>query len=537
MTEKKFTLKAYILRNWRQYLLLAILLAVWQVAQVAGSVYSGNAITALTKFHLPDFVTNELLSIGSYICYAALVYVVQKYEAVVQKTVDNLIRGDISTEISQQEFENFNAHTEADYVSWFTNDINQINDNGLTSICSLFQDGILSLYSAILLFSYNPFLLVTTIIFAIIMVLFPRIFRKKLADLSTKMSKQNQVLTARLTDILEGFTNLLMLGQRKLIVQKTLAASEDSGQATVDYMAVNGVSSALVNIISLLAQASLTIQAGILAYQHQLPIGAILIVGSMAGNIFGSLTMVSYCLTWIRSVQAVFEKYHIAKKKLTKQVKVSPLSTSIDFENLSFSYDEKSKPIFTNFSGTIKRGERVAIVGPSGCGKSTFVKLLAGLLTGYHGKLAWDGIDYATIDKNSLRQQLAYVDQTAYIFDGSLRFNITLGRSVTDQALQTAINQAGLEDFIAASPQGLDTMLKHAGNNISGGQKQRIALARNLLTEPAVILADEITSAIDEKDGQKIEQGLLDLQGVTLVYISHHLRPEIERQFDRIIRL
>lgn len=346
------------------------------------------------------------------------------------------------------------------------------------------------------------------------------------------------MLTAKLTDILEGFTNLLTLGRQKLINKVTFAASNKAGQAYVNYSTKMSFSNSLVNLISICAQTILIIESGYLAFHNQLPIGAILIVGSMAGNVFGGLTNVSIQLTSIRAVQPIFEKYNkVADDHDTQGNSVAPLSSQIAFDNLSFSYSNSDKPILTSFSGIIKKGERVAIIGPSGSGKSTLVKLIGGLLTHYQGSLTWNSSEYSSLNKKSLYKQIAYIDQFAYIFDGTIRYNITLGRQTTEKNLQHVISQAGLEDFITTNSAGLDTMLKHAGNNISGGQKQRIAIARQLLAEPQVILADEITSAIDEKDGQKIEQSLLNLNGVTLVYISHHLRPEIKKQFNKIIEL
>ena len=98
----------------------------------------------------------------------------------------------------------------------------------------------------------------------------------------------------------------------------------------------------------------------------------------------------------------------------------------------------------------------MAIVGPSGCGKSTLVKLIGGLLTGYQGSLTWDNDEYRELSLRSLHKQIAYIDQSAYIFDGSLRYNITLDR---EKELKTAIKRAGLEKFVADSASGLDTVL------------------------------------------------------------------------------
>lgn len=534
----KFSLWAYVKRNLSKYVILAILYLGWNLSQTAASLFKGNALTVLTQHDLSGFITDTGLNLLSWAFFLVFFFSTSRYSAVIIRIVDNSIRSDLAQTIGQQEYENFNKHTEADYVSWFTNDVNQINEAGFISLQETFSNMLLAIVSSIVLLSYSPILLVTTLVFSIIMILFPRIFKKQLKELSQKQSQQNEVLTARLTDILEGFTNLLTLGQQKLLNKIALAASDKVGQAHVNYATKMSFSNSLVNLISISAQTILTIESGYLAFHKQLPIGAILIVGSMAGNVFGSLTSVSIQLTSIRAVQPIFDKYNkLTGAHADTGTSVAPLCDQITFNGLSFSYPDSNQTILSNVSGAIKRGDRVAIIGPSGCGKSTLIKLIGGLLINYQGSLTWDNAEYSSLSKKSLHKQIAYIDQSAYIFDGTVRYNITLGRQTTDEKLQYVISQAGLKDFLATSSAGLDTVLKHAGNNISGGQKQRIALARQLLVEPKVILADEITSAIDEKDGQKIEQTLLDLEGVTLVYISHHLRPEIEKQFEQIIEL
>ncbi|KGG54620.1 ABC transporter ATP-binding protein [Lactobacillus sp. wkB10] len=538
-TITKFSLWTYIKRNSGMYVILAIFYFGRNVAQTAASIFKGNALTALTQHNLNGFIVDTGLNLLSWGFFLIFFFCSSRYSAVIIKAVDNSIRSALAHIIGRQEYEGFNKHTEADYVSWFTNDINQINQDGFFSLEQTFSSALLGIIASVILFFYHPLLFVTTLVFAVIMILFPRLFKKKLEELSQKQSKQNEVLTSKITDVLEGFVNLLTLGQQKLLNKIVLAVSDKTGQARVNYITEMSFSNALINLISVSAQTILTVESGYLAFHNQVPIGAILIVGSMSGNVFGSLTEISIDLTSIRAVQPIFDKYNklANTQEKTGDKNVAPLTQQIAFSNLSFSYPNNDRPILTNVAGSVKRGERVAIVGPSGCGKSTLVKLIGGLLTGYQGSLTWDNDEYSELNFSSLHKQIAYVDQSAYIFDGSLRYNITLDRKTTDKEVNAAITRAGLEEFVADSANGLDTVLKHAGNNISGGQKQRIALARQLLNNPQVILADEITSAIDEKDGQKIEQSLLDLDNITLVYISHHLRPEIKKQFDQVIEL
>ncbi|AIS10069.1 ABC transporter ATP-binding/membrane spanning protein - multidrug resistance [Lactobacillus sp. wkB8] len=538
-TVAKFSLWTYVKRNSGMYVILAILYFGRNLGQIGASIFQGNALTALTQHSLKGFIVDTGLNLLSWGFFLIFFFCSSRYSAVIIKAVDNSIRNALAHIIGRQEYEGFNKHTEADYVSWFTNDINQINQDGFFSLEQTYSSALLGIIASVILLSYHPLLFVTTLVFAVVMILFPRLFKKKLEELSQKQSSQNEVLTAKATDALEGFVNLLTLGQQKLLNKIVYAASDKAGQARVNYITEMSFSNSLINLISIFAQTILTVESGYLAFHNQLPIGAIIIVGSLSGNVFGSLTGISIYLTSIRAVQPIFDKYNklTNAQKKTGDKDVAPLTQQIAFSDLSFSYPNSDRPILTNVAGSIKRGERVAIVGPSGCGKSTLVKLIGGLLTGYQGSLTWDNDEYRELNLSSLHKQIAYIDQSAYIFDGSLRYNITLDREATDKEVNAAITHAGLEEFVADNASGLDTVLKHAGNNISGGQKQRIALARQLLGNPQVILADEITSAIDEKDGQKIEQSLLDLDNITLIYISHHLRPEIKKQFDQVIEL
>ena len=538
-TVAKFSLWTYVKRNSGMYVILAILYFGRNLGQIGASIFQGNALTALTQHSLKGFIVDTGLNLLSWGFFLIFFFCSSRYSAVIIRAVDNSIRSSLAHVIGRQEYEGFNNHTEADYVSWFTNDINQINQDGFFSLEQTYSSALLGIIASVILLSYHPLLFVTTLVFAVVMILFPRLFKKKLEELSQKQSSQNEVLTAKATDALEGFVNLLTLGQQKLLNKIVYAASDKAGQARVNYITEMSFSNSLINLISIFAQTILTVESGYLAFHNQLPIGAIIIVGSLSGNVFGSLTGISIYLTSIRAVQPIFDKYNklANAQKKTGDKDVAPLTQQIVFSDLSFSYPNSDRPILTNVAGSIKRGERVAIVGPSGCGKSTLVKLIGGLLTGYQGSLTWDDNEYRELSLRSLHKQIAYIDQSAYIFDGSLRYNITLDREATDKEVNAAITRAGLEEFVADNASGLDTVLKHAGNNISGGQKQRIALARQLLGNPQVILADEITSAIDEKDGQKIEQSLLDLDNITLIYISHHLRPEIKKQFDQVIEL
>ena len=163
------------------------------------------------------------------------------------------------------------------------------------------------------------------------------------------------------------------------------------------------------------------------------------------------------------------------------------------------------------------------------------LRLISDVLADYQGQITWDAQNYQMLDPRSLRDQITYIDQAPYIFNDTIRFNLTLGQQVADDVVQHAIEAAWLTTFMAQQEQGLDTVLEHNGADLSGGQKQRIALARGLIRQSHVIISDEGTAALDPKSGLAIEKLLVALPKTTLIMVTHNLRPEIKDQLDQIV--
>ncbi|WP_445622471.1 ATP-binding cassette domain-containing protein [Lacticaseibacillus paracasei] len=156
---------------------------------------------------------------------------------------------------------------------------------------------------------------------------------------------------------------------------------------------------------------------------------------------------------------------------------------------------------------------------------------------GYNGTISWDGHDYSDLDSSSLRKQITYIDQFPYIFNESVRFNLTLGQEVSDAVINNAIKMAELTAFVSDLSNGIDTVLQHNGSDISGGQKQRIVLARGFVRNSKFIISDEGTSALDPKSGRAIENLLITLPDTTLIMVTHNLRSEVRQQLDQVLTI
>lgn len=209
----------------------------------------------------------------------------------------------------------------------------------------------------------------------------------------------------------------------------------------------------------------------------------------------------------------------------------------IEFDNVSFKYESNKKNVLTSLNLKVKAGESVALVGPSGGGKTTLCSLIPRFYEISSGAIRIDGIDIKKFTLNSLRDSIGVVQQDVYLFSGSVRENITYGKTdATEEEIIEAAKLAGAHDFIMSLPDGYDTYVGERGVKLSGGQKQRVSIARLFLKNPPILILDEATSALDNESERLVQQSLEKLaKGRTTFTIAHRLTTI--KNADRIIVL
>jgi ATP-binding cassette subfamily B protein len=205
----------------------------------------------------------------------------------------------------------------------------------------------------------------------------------------------------------------------------------------------------------------------------------------------------------------------------------------IEFRNVSFAYGNES--VLSGVSFIAEGGSTTALVGPSGAGKSTVISLIPRFYDPREGEILIDGQDIAHITKKSLREQLAYVSQQPYLFEGTIRDNIRYGRpEATDAEVEEAARLAYAHDFISAQPQGYETPVGENGVTLSGGQRQRLSIARALVRNAPILLLDEATSALDTESEAAVQKALDEaMTGRTVVVIAHRLSTVVRA--DKIV--
>ena len=206
----------------------------------------------------------------------------------------------------------------------------------------------------------------------------------------------------------------------------------------------------------------------------------------------------------------------------------------IVYEHVAFSYSP-DKPLLTDIDFTVPAGKMYAIVGPSGSGKSTVVNLIPRLYDVVSGRVTVAGVDVRDFDLSYLRAQIGVVTQDSYLFNGTIRENLLYAKEdATQEEIEAACYIANLTDFIAAQPEGYDTMVGNRGLKLSGGEKQRLSIARVILKDPKILILDEATSALDSITENAIQEALDTLMdGRTSIVIAHRLSTILKA--DRIL--
>lgn len=255
---------------------------------------------------------------------------------------------------------------------------------------------------------------------------------------------------------------------------------------------------------------------GVQTVQGNMQVGQIIAFVNYLLTTLFSLMMVSQLVIQVaraeasaKRIQRVFEEEPVVKDHPTAKKDV-PIQGRITFEDVTFSYDgDETAPLLKHISFTAEPGQTVAILGSTGAGKSSLVHLIPRFYDVTSGRVLVDGTDVRELDQSFLRRNIGIVPQETILFSGTIRDNIRYGRpEATDEEVIAAAKAAQAHDFIMALPDGYDTVLGQRGVNLSGGQKQRIAIARALLLQPAILILDDSTSAVDVETEAKILSAL-----------------------------
>ena len=432
----------------------------------------------------------------------------------------------------------YNAEGDAAYLSLLTTDLRTLYDDYYMSLFSIvFWGGIMLCALAMYLY-ISPVMLLAILLVTIPPLVLPRRMNERLKATRDAFSLQMAGYTQQLKELLGGFEIIRSFLREDAYAALHQKAARKARESELDYQQSLNAMVTNTSLISNLIFPVVMLVGLFLAFDGRLTMGTVSTAASMANFVITPCHQIAQCWAKVKSSQGIRQRLEAAMAEPQAAEQGEPIGhiDSIQCETVRFAYPNTAEPVLKDASLTVDAAQKVALVGESGCGKSTLAKLLFQYYPDYSGDILFNGRQVRTLDRTALYRRVGYIAQTAYLFHDTIRNNICLHEDFPDEQLAHAIAAAGLTDWVASLPDGLDTVISENGKNLSGGQRQRIGIARLALRSYDLIIADEITASLDPDTSQQVMENLIAMPCM-VVAITHDVAGSFMHQFDKVYRV
>ena len=448
------------------------------------------------------------------------------------------VRQRILEQVLHRTVAQYNAEGDAAYLSLLTTDLRTLYDDYYMSLFNIvFWGGIMLCALAMYLY-ISPVMLLAILLVTIPPLVLPRRMNERLKATRDAFSLQMADYTQQLKELLGGFDIIRSFLREDAYAALHQKAARKARESELDYQQSLNAMVTNTSLISNLIFPVVMLVGLFLAFDGRLTMGTVSTAASMANFVITPCHQIAQCWAKVKSSQGIRQRLEAAMAEPQAAEQGEPIGhiDSIQCETVRFAYPNTAEPVLKDASLTVDAAQKVALVGESGCGKSTLAKLLFQYYPDYSGDILFNGRQVRTLDRTALYRRVGYIAQTAYLFHDTIRNNICLHEDFPDEQLAHAIAAAGLTDWVASLPDGLDTVISENGKNLSGGQRQRIGIARLALRSYDLIIADEITASLDPDTSQQVMENLIAMPCM-VVAITHDVAGSFMHQFDKVYRV
>ena len=468
--------------------------------------------------------------------YASLNFISLRLRNKLVRQIMSRYKNKVFESILDRDYREFSKEKSGKFISILTENMKKIEQDYLHQYFNISKNISLMIFSLVAMFIGNWFLTLLVIIASIIPMMISGFIGQKSASLQNSSMIADQKYLAKVKDILAGFLVIKSFNVKEAIRQDYKNESEKLDEIYF----IKGKFDVLSNAISQLSGMIVFLVAfggGMyLVFNGYTTIGSVTAIVQLVNFVVMPLNEIGMGMSKFREGQATLNSFEVKDVIELQTGKTKEyFDDVISFSNVDFSYPNAEEKIFNNLSLQIKKGEKIAIVGMSGSGKSTLLNLLLRFYDVTSGYISIDNQDLQTISSESLYNLMTIVQQDVYIFDDTLKANITLSQSFTEDDIKKAVQQSGLESYILENELGLQALCGENGSNLSGGERQRLSIARALIRKTPILLLDEATSSLDNKVTTEIENSILEIQDLTVLVVTHKLNKSMLKKYNRIL--
>ena len=468
--------------------------------------------------------------------YASLNFISLRLRNKLVRQIMSRYKNKVFESILDRDYREFSKEKSGKFISILTENMKKIEQDYLHQYFNISKNISLMIFSLVAMFIGNWFLTLLVIIASIIPMMISGFIGQKSASLQNSSMIADQKYLAKVKDILAGFLVIKSFNVKDAIRQDYKNESEKLDEIYF----VKGKFDVLSNVISQLSGMIVFLVAfggGMyLVFGGHTTIGSVTAIVQLVNFVVMPLNEIGMGMSKFREGQATLNSFEVKDVIELQTGKTKEyFDDVISFSNVDFSYPNAEEKIFNHLSLQIKKGEKIAIVGMSGSGKSTLLNLLLRFYDVTSGYISIDNQDLQAISAESLYNLMTIVQQDVYIFDDTLKANITLSQSFSEDDIKKAVQQSGLESYILENELGLQTLCGENGSNLSGGERQRLSIARALIRKTPILLLDEATSSLDNKVTTEIENSILEIQDLTVLVVTHKLNKSMLKKYNRIL--
>jgi ATP-binding cassette subfamily B protein len=424
-------------------------------------------------------------------------------------------------------------------ISRMTNDVEALDSLVTDSVVTLFQGSLTLIGTLVILLFLDARLALITFIMLPLIFAASIVFRLASSGAYARTRETIGAITGYLQESLSGVRIVRSFAQEDRHRLEFAELNERNRAVNMRTVNLNAAYFPAIEFVSAVAIVVVLLYGGDQVLNGHLEVGVLVGFLAALNNFFNPITQLSQLYTTYQAGMAALDKIfdlldeQPSMTERANATKLTQLRGELRFEHVSFAYpkrrgdshDDAPVLVLDDIDLVVAPGETVALVGATGAGKSTLAKLVARFYDVTAGRLLIDGHDVRDVSYQSLRSQLGIVPQEAFLFAGTIRWNIAFGRpDASDEEIEAAARAVGAHEFISELPDGYATEVGERGVQLSAGQRQLVSFARALVADPRILVLDEATSNVDLRTERRIEQGLRRLlAGRTAIVIAHRL--------------